>query len=118
MGRDWWIVPRLNTKIFSLILRDFARHFGLNQEHRVVLALDQASFHLSEKLEVLDGIDLIFMPPKSPELQPAERLWPLTNEPIANRTFASIDELEDNLFKRCRHLLQEKKLIQGLTNYY
>lgn len=48
----WWIVPKLNTKIFSLLLRDFAQHFGFNREHRVILALDQASFHLSEKLEV------------------------------------------------------------------
>jgi transposase len=26
------------------------------------------------------GIDLFFLPSHSPELQPAERLWPLTNE--------------------------------------
>lgn len=58
------------------------------------------------------------MPPKSPELQPAERLWPLTNEPIANRTFAHIEELEEVVFERCRRLLEEKKLIQGMTNYH
>ncbi|GAC1454141.1 MAG: hypothetical protein PVSMB4_14800 [Ktedonobacterales bacterium] len=26
--------------------------------------------------------------------QPAERLWPLTNEPLANRSFADLAELE------------------------
>ncbi len=40
---------------------------------------------------MLDGIHLIWMPPKSPELQPAERLWPL----IANRTF----DRNFNIFK-------------------
>ena len=32
--------------------------------------------------------------PHSPELQPAERLWPLTNEPLANRHFADLDAME------------------------
>jgi transposase len=27
-----------------------------------------------------EGIDLFFLPSHFPELQPAERLWPLTNE--------------------------------------
>jgi transposase len=49
---------------------------------------------------------LFFLPAYSPELQPAERLWPLTNEPIANRCFESLDELEAVLFDRCRRLLQ------------
>jgi len=44
---------------------------------------------------VPDGIILLFLPPYSPELQPAERLWSLTNEPLVNRAFASLDELED-----------------------
>jgi hypothetical protein len=39
-----------------------------------------------------------------PELQPAERLWPLTNEPIANRTFKDLDEVEEILFNRLRSL--------------
>ncbi len=35
----------------------------------------------------------MWLPPYSPELQPAERLWPLVDAPIANRTFDSIEEL-------------------------
>ena len=90
----WWIVPKLNTKVFSLLLKDFAQHFQIGQKKRVILALDQASFHTSEQLEIPEGIHLMWMPPKSPELQPAERLWPLTNEAIANRTFDDLDQLE------------------------
>ena len=63
----WWIVPKLNWKVFGQILADFARHFGIGQERRVVLALDQASFHTTENLEVPEGIHLLWMPPKSPE---------------------------------------------------
>ena len=38
-----------------------------------------------------------------------------TNEPIANRSFESLDELEDLLFHRCRRFLQQQNLIRGLT---
>lgn len=114
----YWLVPRLNTKIFSLLLEDFARHFQIGNQRRVVLALDQASFHTSPKLKIPTGIHLVWMPPKSPELQPAERLWPLTNEAIANQTFNNLDQLEEIIIQRCRSLLGQAKLIQGLTNYY
>jgi DDE superfamily endonuclease len=114
----WWIVPRLDTEIFTLVLEDFARHFGIGDEKQVVLTLDQASFHTSEELRVPRGINLLWMPPKSPELQPAERLWPLTDEPVANRTFDNLDELEDVVFERCRILLQQTELVRGLTHYH
>ncbi|BAU62748.1 hypothetical protein STA3757_49890 (plasmid) [Stanieria sp. NIES-3757] len=114
----WWIVPKLNTKVFSLLLEDFARHFEIGEKKRVILALDQASFHTTEKLKVPKGVHLFWMPPKSPELQPAERLWPLTNEAIANKTFDTLDQLEEIMIQRCRSLLRQPQLIQGLTNYH
>ena len=52
-----------------------------------------AGWHESGEVAVPEGIHLVFLPPYSPELQPCERLWPLTNEAIANRRFATLDEL-------------------------
>ena len=46
--------------------------------------------------------DLIFLPAASPELQPAERLWTLVDEPIVNRAFPDLDALETVLVERCR----------------
>jgi transposase len=69
-------------------------------------------------VEVPEGIHLVFMPPHSPELQPAERLWPLTNEPIANHSFETLDELVHILFERCRALLKLPELVRGLTNFH
>ena len=39
------------------------------------------------------GAKLFFLPPYSPEFQPAERLWSLVDEPIVNRHVATLDEL-------------------------
>lgn len=44
-----------------------------------------------------EGIDLIDLPAYSPELQPGERLSPLTNEVVANSFPPSLDELEELL---------------------
>jgi transposase len=43
----------------------------------VVLVLDNAGWHSSDKLVAPEGLMLAFLPPYSPELQPAERLWEL-----------------------------------------
>ena len=50
-------------------------------------------------------------------MQPAERLWPLTNEALANRPFEEIEQMEETLVERCVELLDQAEAISGLTNY-
>jgi len=80
--------------------------------------LDGAGWHVSADLVVPEGIRLIFLPPYTPELQPAERLWPLTNEAIANRRFTSLDELDTALAKRCRALAEQPDLLKANTLFH
>lgn len=114
----WWILPQVNTELFSRVLADFAREFQLSRNKRVLLVLDQAGWHISEALELPEGLDLYFLPSHSPELQPAERLWPLTNETLANYSPRSLLELENLLIFRCQQLLKQQNLISGLTCYH
>jgi hypothetical protein len=114
----WWLLPYVNTQLFNRVLKDFARHFGVGEHKRIVLVLDQAGWHSSKELEVPHGIHKVFLPSHSPELQPAERLWPLTNESIANESFTCLDELEKLVIERCRTLLEHRDLIKGLTLFH
>ncbi len=114
----WWILPYVNTKLFSRVLKDFAKHFDVGQKKRIVLPLDQAGWHTSKQLEIPEGIHLVPLPPYSPELQPAERLWPLVDEPLANQAYETLDEVEELVYQRCRRLLQQQQLIRGLTCYH
>jgi transposase len=114
----WWLLPQVNTDLFNQVLQDFATHFGVGKKKRVVLPLDGAGWHTAKKLKVPEGLHLFPLPPYSPELQPAERLWPLTNEPLVNRSFDSILEVEKLIYQRCRELLQQQQLIRGLTFYH
>ena len=88
-----------------------------SRKKQVVLVVDQAGWHTSEQVEIPEGMHLEFLPSHSPELQPAERLWTLTNEPIANRSFESLDEVEEVLIKRCRQIIDQPDFVRGLTNF-
>ncbi len=77
--------------------------------------MDGAGWHTSGEVEVPQGIHLIQLPAYSPELQPAEKLWPLSNEGVANRHFNDLDELEDAQVERCRVLLEQPELSSAYT---
>src|SRR3954465_9341138 len=64
---------------------------------------------------VPEGVELMFLPPYSPQIQPAERLWPLTNEPIVNEYFETLDELDEVLAERCRILADDQDQIRAHT---
>ena len=112
------IVPPVNTELFSVALREFAKEVGAGTDKRVMLVLDKAGWHTGGEVEVPEGIHLEFLPPGSPELQPAERLWPLSNEALAKGLFEEIEEVEQTLEQRCVELLDQAETIRGLTNYH
>ncbi len=64
-----------------------------------------------------EGIDVVLLPAASPELQPAERLWPLVDEPVANRAFANLTELEAVLVERCRTLEADPQRLKAHTHF-
>ena len=83
-----------------------------------MLVLDRAGWHASVKLRVPDHVHLLFLPAYSPELQPAEHLWPLTNTALANKHFATIEDLEDAQAARCVALQARPDLIRSTTRFH
>jgi hypothetical protein len=76
----WFRASGASIPVFEAELRAFARAVGAGPKKQIVLVLDQAGWHTSLKLRVPDHVHRLFLPPYSPELQPAEHLWPLTND--------------------------------------
>lgn len=104
-GRSWWcLLPTVSGEAMTAALAEFARDEGIGPERRAVLVVDRAGWHTAADLAVPAGIDFAYLPPYSPELQPAERLWPLVDEAVANRAFPDLAALEDALADRCRAL--------------
>ena len=118
-GQSWWcLLPTVNRAAMSAALAAFARDEGLDATHRVALVLDQAGWHTSPQVSLPEGLDLVFLPPSSPELAPAERLWPLVNEVVVNQTFTDLDALETVLVSRCQTLTTQRSRLKSLTRYH
>ncbi len=108
----------MSSDAFGLALAEFAKEVGAGRGKQVILLVDRAGWHVSSKVPVPAGLHLVFLPTASPELQPAERLWPLTNEPLANRPFRDLDELEEVLARRCVALADAPKVVRAHTRFH
>lgn len=112
---EWWLLPTVSIDCFTCVLAAVAQALGSGPHKQSILVLDGAGWHTSPKVVVPDGLHLVRLPPYSPELQPAERLWTLTNEPLVNRTFDSLAILEEVQALRCLTLQSQPDLIARHT---
>ena len=114
----WFILPNMNTVTMNIALERFAKESGAGKDKQIVLLVDGAPSHTSGSLITPEGVHLVYQPKYSPEVQPSERLWPLIREPLANRVFDSIDELEEVIIKRCRELDKQAEVIRAHTLFH
>ncbi len=67
------ITPNVNTETMNAFLEQFSR--SLPPDVHAAMVLDRAGWHTSAALKVPSNVTLVLLPPKSPELNPAENLW-------------------------------------------
>lgn len=90
------IAPHVNIDWFEEHLRLISEHLGAKRH--AVLFVDQAAWHTSKKVAIPKNLTLYKFPAYSPELNGIERLWnKLKGNELANRIYASIDDLEDTV---------------------
>jgi len=115
---EWLLLPTVNVEVFNLALAEFAAVAGAGPTKQLVLVLDRAGWHSSPRVVVPPNLHLVFLPPYSPELQPAERLWPLTDEALANRQFATLADRDRVLGDRCVTLTQLTDHVRACTLFH
>lgn len=113
-----WLVPAINAGIFSALLHAFAEEQGVGEKKRILLVVDQAGWHGAEAVDVPEGLTLVFLPPYSPELQPTEHLWEILDEPLVNRCFEALGDMEAVLEVRCRWLGEQEAQVRSLTLFH
>lgn len=86
------LLPFVNTEMMQIYLDELCQSLG---EKEIVLIMDQAGWHKSKDLVVPKNVDIWFLPPYSPELNPVERLWKMIKiNTIHNRLYDSLKQLE------------------------
>jgi hypothetical protein len=114
----WYLSNGVSKPFFEALLALFAQEVGAGRERTIVLELDNAGWHSEPGLTVPEGIRLVYLPPYTPELQPAETLWTLVDEPIVNKHIANLAELEEIIAKRCVDLANAPEQIRSQTQFH
>ena len=83
-------LPYCNTDCFELFLNEFSL---INPQELKVIVLDNGAFHKAKRLKVPKNIILIFLPPFSPELNPAEKMWAKFKRAFTNKLYKSLEEV-------------------------
>lgn len=111
----WYVGNGVSKPLFEGLLALFAREAGAGERPTVILLLDGAGWHTEPGLRVREGLRLIYLPPYTLELQPAEHLWRLVDEPIANRHFDRLADIQGRIEQRCRDLEADPHTLRANT---
>ena len=114
----WYLHDGISKLLFEALLKLFAREAGAGANRIVILAIDNAGWHSEPGLTVPEGLRLVFLPPYSPELQPAETLWTLVDEPIVNKHIPTLKALDGIISQRCVQLDGERNAIKQRTGFH
>ena len=95
-------LPWVNTEMMNLYLEQMSSAY---ENDEIVIIMDQAGWHKSKDLTVPGNIEIIYLPPYSPELNPIERLWKyLKINFIHNRVFDSLKHMTEKMVCVFEHL--------------
>jgi len=80
--------------------------------------LDNAVRHSEPGLAVPDGLRLVFQPGYTQEVQPAETLWTLIDEPVVNPDIPTLEALDEMISMRCAALASQPEKIKSQAGFH
>lgn len=83
-------MPNCNTDAFQIFLSEFSENYS---DEFIVLLLDNGAFHKAQKLKIPKNIALLFIPPYSPELNPAEKIWWKMKRAFSGKLHKTLDNV-------------------------
>lgn len=106
-------LPVADTQAMQLHLDEISLHVARGAH--AVLLLDRAGWHTTGKLNVPKNITLIFLPSRSPELNPVENIWQYMRANwLSNRVFATYDAVVDAACDAWNKLVAEPETITSI----
>jgi transposase len=105
---------KMNTENMTSFLNQVSE---AHKREFIVMVLDGASSHKCKELKIPENVSLVFLPPYSPELNPAEQIWNvLRRNYFANRVFDSLDAATTQAEFGLTEMASNKSAVQQLTN--
>lgn len=112
------ILPKGNADLMGQAPADFAGWADPDGREVLVVVPDKAGGHAAGKLKVPPNVVRHHQPSCAPELQPAEPLWPLVREGLANRVFDTLPRLTEVLTARCQWVTDHPAAVAGAVGFH
>jgi transposase len=110
---DSLVLPEVNGQWMQEFITEVASRYT---QENIVMVVDGAGWHKSKSFAMPVNLKLLFLPPYSPELNPQEHIWDeLREKCFHNKTFDSLDLLEDHLVESLKVLETQNDTIKGIA---
>src|SRR3954454_8827907 len=107
------VMPWCNTEAMNHHLAEISARVAPGRH--AVLLVDQAGWHVSERLVIPANITIVPLPAKCPELNAQENVWQfLRDNWLSNRVFASYDAIVDHCCHAWNKLVAQPWRIMSL----
>lgn len=106
-------MPRANTEAMQFHLDEIARTVAKGAH--AALLLDRAGWHTTDALAIPKNLTLIFLPSRSPELNPVENIWQyLRANWLSNRVFETYDAIIEAACDAWNKLIAQPNTITSI----
>ena len=85
-------MPFYNTQSFQVFLNEFS---AFEPNEFKIMVLYSGAFHKAKSLKIPKNIYLVFLPPYSPELNPAEKMREIIKANFTGCLFKNLEQLSD-----------------------
>lgn len=110
---DSLVLPEVNGGCMQLFLTEVASRYPTEN---IVMVVDGAGWHKSKSFDIPANLKLLFLPRYSPELNPQEHIWDeLREKDFYNKTFATLDALEDHLVETLALLETQHDKVKSIA---
>ncbi|MEY3189137.1 MAG: hypothetical protein RIT41_1672 [Bacteroidota bacterium] len=98
-------MPFCNTESFQIFLNEMSTQ---EPNEYKIMVLDNGAFHKAKSLKIPSNIYLVFLPPYSPELNPAEKMWAILKRNFTNQLFKDLDQVGEFITNEIKNITQEQ----------
>jgi transposase len=108
------LLPTMEGQCLELFLRHLRRELGKGP---IGVVLDSSGSHRSAEVRWPQGMHPLYLPPYSPELNPAEQVFRDIRKHLSNTIFTTLDELQNALINELQQFWERPTVLLQLTGY-
>ncbi|GHV40047.1 hypothetical protein FACS1894187_20580 [Synergistales bacterium] len=108
------VLPYANTDTMSIFLEEVGHR---HPDEHILMFMDQAGWHKTKGLKIPDNMEIAYLPPYSPDLNPQEQIWDELREKFfGNKLFKSIQAVIDNAVKGLQSLESSWEKVKSIAH--